>query len=91
MQASLVRLFLTPSEAGELLGCSSQTVRMMVRRNELRAERRGRNLKIPRVEVERVVGMRLGPSEEDVERRELVKRAKVLVAELNRVLADLEA
>lgn len=62
----------------------------MVRRGELRAEMRGRNFKIPRVEVEKRAGLKLGPTEEDRERRVLVVKARVLVAELNRVLAELE-
>lgn len=91
MQAPLVKLFLSTQEAGELLDCSADTILKMVRRGELKSERRGRVVKIPRAEVERIVGMRLGPSEDDRERHDLLKEARQLYAELGRVLAKLEA
>lgn len=82
-------LFLTPAETGSVLGCSQQTVRRMVREGELKAERRGRNLKIPRSEVERLAGTNLGPTDEDKERKQLWCRLLELQAEESAIIAKL--
>lgn len=91
MQAPIVSLFVSTQEAGKLLDCSADTILKMVARGELKAERRGRVVKIPRAEIERKVGMRLGPSEDDRERHELLKRFRELHAEMGQVLAKLDA
>jgi excisionase family DNA binding protein len=83
-------LFLSPEEAGRMLGCSGATVRRMVREGQLRAERRGRNFRIPRAELARKGGIDSRPSEEEMARRVLVKRLRELVAEASVVLAKLD-
>lgn len=83
--------FLSPAEAGAALGYSDETVRQMIRKGEIKAERRGRNFRVPRYEVERLTGARLGPTEDEVKRQADIQRARELYAELGVVLSRLEA
>lgn len=83
--------FLSPAEAGAALGCSDETVRQMIRKGEIKFEKRGAHFKVPRYEVERLTGARLGPTEDEVKRQADIQRARELYAELGVVLSRLEA
>lgn len=89
-----VRLFYSTVEAGQLLGRSDEAVRQMIRRGDLHVERSGRNYRIPRVELERLGGAKLGPGREDLDskraQRELIRQIRIKQAEIDILLAQLE-
>lgn len=88
--AERMRLFYSPAEAAGFMDCSDETVRRMIHDGLIAAERRGRRYRIPHSELARLRGARLGPTPEEEERRDLVRRARKLMAELVSVLAELE-
>lgn len=80
--------FVSTAEAARLLGCDQSTVRRMVRARELRAERRGRHIKVYRADVDKTYN---DGSRDDSELKAALKRARELYAELGVVLARIEA
>jgi len=55
-----VKLTMNVAEAAEILGVSPRCLRDSIKRGEITARRIGRRVLIPLVEVERLVGARIG-------------------------------
>lgn len=89
------RLFYSTTEAAQVLGVSSQHVRDMIGRGEMKGTRLGRKILVSRAEIARLTGQDASePGHETVssrnEQAETIRELRRVLADAQRLLAELE-
>lgn len=92
--APMERLFCSTTEAAKVLGVSSQHVRDMIERGELKGQRLGAKILVPIHELRRLAGEAVETAHEDVssrlEREEKIRELRQVLARAQTLLAELE-